>query len=69
MAESTKKESIGAKIAGFFAGVRAEYAKIIFPDMETLRKQGIAVIVVSVFLGALIFVLDFIMKYLLGFVL
>lgn len=69
MADDAKKLSLGARIAGFCNGVKAEYAKIVFPDTETLKKQSVAVIVVSVFLGALIFVTDFLMKYLLGFVL
>lgn len=68
MAEE-KKLSLFGKIGGFFDGVKAEYSKIIFPDRETLKKQTIAVLIVSVFIGALIFVLDFVMKYLLGFVL
>ena len=69
MAEAAEKRSLGQKISGFFNGVKAEYSKIIFPNQETLKKQTFSVIVVSVFIGALIFVLDFIMKYLLGFVL
>lgn len=69
MADDAKKLSFGEKIANFFGGVKAEYSKIIFPNQETLKKQTIIVVVVTVFIGTLIFVLDFIMKYLLGFVL
>ncbi|MDO4266588.1 MAG: preprotein translocase subunit SecE [Eubacteriales bacterium] len=69
MADDAKKLSLFEKIGNFFDGVKAEYSKIIFPAKETLRKQTIAVIIVSVLIGAVIFALDFIMRYLLGFVL
>ena len=69
MTDDAKKLSLAARISHFFDGVKAEYSKIIFPDQDTLKKQGVAVVVVSLFIGALIFALDFIMKYLLGFVL
>lgn len=69
MAETAKKRSFGEKVSAFFGGVKAEYSKIVFPNQETLRKQTVAVLIVSVLIGAIIFALDFIMKYLLGFVL
>ena len=69
MTDDAKKSSIAGRISHFFNGVKAEYSKIIFPDQSTLTKQGVAVVIVSLFIGALIFALDFIMKYLLGFVL
>ena len=69
MAETAEKRSLGQKISDFFNGVKAEYSKIIFPNQETIKKQTFSVIVVSIFVGALIFLLDFIMKFLLGFVL
>ncbi len=70
MAEkTTEKASVFQKIASFFEGVRTEYAKIIFPNGETLRKQTVAVLLVSVVIGVLIFVIDLILKYLLGLIL
>ena len=69
MAEDAKKLSLIEKITGFFRGVKTEYSKIVFPNQETVRKQTIAVIISSLILGALIFVLDLIFKYLLGFIL
>ena len=69
MAENAEKLTLFEKIRVFFRGVRAEYSKIIFPNQETLKKQTVAVIVASVFLGLLIFILDIILKYLLGLVL
>ena len=69
MAENTEKVSVFQKIGNFFRGVKTEYSKIIFPNADTLKKQTTAVIVISVIIGALIFVLDLVMKYLLGLVL
>ena len=63
------KPSLVESITGFFAGVRTEYSKIIFPNQETLKRETIATITVSVIIGALIFVLDTILKTLLGFIL
>ena len=69
MAEKAEKVSVFKKIGDFFRGVKTEYSKIVFPNMETLKKNTTAVIVISVIIGALIFVLDLVMKYLLGLVL
>ena len=54
--EKTQKKS-------FFKGVKAEFKKIIWPDKKTLTKQTTAVVIVSVFLGALISIIDAILKY------
>ena len=47
----------------FTKGLQAEFNKIIWPDKETLAKQTVAVSVVSVLLGALIAVIDIVIKY------
>ena len=69
MAENTEKVSVFTKIGNFFKGVKAEYSKIVFPNLDTLKKQTTAVIVISIIIGVLIFLLDLVMKYLLGLVL
>ena len=51
-----------AKKKSFFAGIHAEFKKVIWPDKNTLAKQTAAVVVVSVLLGALISVVDVLMK-------
>lgn len=43
-------------------GLRSEFKKIIWPDKETLAKQSLAVVVVSVFLGLIIALLDMAIK-------
>ena len=61
--------SFPARVSGFFAGVKSEYSKIIFPNKTDVRKETIAAIVVSVIVGALIFGLDTVLKELLGLIL
>ena len=53
-------------MAAFFKGVKTEFKKIIWPSQEQLTKETIAVIVVSVILGALIAALDWIFQIGLG---
>lgn len=47
----------------WFKGLKAEFKKIIWPDQKTLAKQTAAVVSVSVALGAIISLVDFIVKY------
>ena len=47
----------------FFDGVKAEFKKIIWPDKNTLLKQSVAVVIVSVVVGVIIAILDMIMQY------
>lgn len=61
MADSAKKEKTSKP--GFFKGVKAEFKKIAWPDKETLFKQSIAVVCISLVLGAAIAIMDFVMQY------
>jgi len=54
--ETTPKKS-------WFKGLKAEFNKIVWPDKESLAKQSVAVIVISVILGVVISVLDLGIKY------
>ncbi len=46
----------------WFAGVQAEFKKIIWPDKASITRQTVAVVVVSVFLGAIIKILDMVIQ-------
>lgn len=46
-----------------FSQIKAEFKKIIWPDKKSATKQTIAVVVISVVLGVIIAILDFIFKY------
>lgn len=47
----------------FFDGVKAEFKKIIWPDKDILLKQSVAVVAVSIVLGAIIALIDTLMQY------
>lgn len=59
-AEKTEK---GSKKKVWFNGLKTEFKKIIWPDRTTLVKQTGAVIAVSIVLGIIIALLDFIFQY------
>jgi preprotein translocase subunit SecE len=59
MAEKTEK---GLK-KSWFDGLKAEFKKIIWPDQKSLVRQTGAVVAVSIVLGMIIAILDFIFQY------
>ena len=48
---------------------KVEYKKIVFADKETVAKQTVAVLFMSIAIGVMIAVLDFVMKFGLSFIL
>jgi preprotein translocase subunit SecE len=60
MSEKAEKK---ARIPEFFKGVKAEFKKITWPDKTSLLKQTVAVVSVSVVVGLMIAVMDFIIQY------
>lgn len=66
MGETTGTEKAPKK--SFFKGLKAEFKKIVWPDQETVGKQTVVVLAVSVALGLVIAVLDFIIKWGLSFI-
>ena len=61
MGETVSNEKAPKK--SFIKGLKVEFKKIIWPDKETLTKQTIAVLISSVVIGAMIAVLDLIIKF------
>ena len=57
MSDNAKKTKKAPK-ASWWAGVKVEFKKIIWPDKTTLAKETTAVVVVSVLLSVLISVLE-----------
>lgn len=53
----------GSKVRTWWEGVRAEWAKIIWPTRNDLVKQTGAVAVVSIVLGVIIAILDFLIQH------
>lgn len=60
MSEAVKQKT---RKTSWFKGLQAEFKKIIWPDQESLTKETIAVLFVSVFLGLIISALDFIIRF------
>ena len=58
MSEKTKTQK-----KSWFKGLQAEFKKIIWPDKKTLAKQTVAVVSVSLILGAIISVVDALLKF------
>lgn len=46
----------------WFKGLKSEFNKIVWPNKETLTKQSVAVIAVTIALGAFIYVLDWVIE-------
>lgn len=64
MADSAKKaKTTKTAKPSFFKGVKTEFKKISWPDRDSLLKQSVAVVCISVVLGVLIAILDFLMQY------
>ncbi|WP_022765111.1 preprotein translocase subunit SecE [Butyrivibrio sp. XPD2006] len=57
-----------SKIGAFFKGVKAEFARIIWPTRDDVIKQTTAVVVVSVIACALIALLDYAFEYGMNFI-
>ena len=57
-----------APVKSFFKGFKAEFKKIVWPDQETVVKQTVSVTVISILLGAVIAIIDFIIKWGLSFI-
>ena len=54
--KKTQKES-------WFTGLNREFKKIVWPDKMTIAKETAAVVSVSVVLGAIIAIVDFLAQY------
>lgn len=63
MAEKTEKVSKKTSKKSWFDGLKAEFRKIIWPSRDTLVRETGAVVAVSIVLGMIIAVLDFIFQY------
>ena len=47
----------------WFKGMKAEFKKVIWPDKVTLAKQTTAVVSVTVAVGVIIAIVDFLVQY------
>lgn len=47
----------------FFKGLQSEFKKITWPDRQSALKQSAVVVVVTIILGLIIAILDYVVKY------
>ena len=59
MGDSTEKQARPK----FFKGVKAEFKKISWPDRQSTLKQSVAVVLISIVLGVIIAIIDYVVKY------
>lgn len=62
MGETAAKTEKAPK-KSWFAGLKSEFKKIIWPDKESLAKQTAAVVAVSIVLALIIAVFDAVIQY------
>lgn len=60
--EPKNTEKTAKKNGGFFHALKAEFKRIIWPDKNAVVKETTAVVVVTVVLGVIIALLDFVIK-------
>lgn len=58
MADSAEKKK--QKRPGFFKGVKSEFKKIVWPDRQQTLKQSIAVVAISIVVGVIIAIIDYV---------
>ena len=75
MGDSVEKKPVEKKATpkkekkpGFFKGVKSEFKKISWPDKNSTFKQSVAVVSISIVVGLLIAILDFVIQYGVNFI-
>ena len=63
MGESAEKKVNSAKKTSFFKALKSEFKKITWPDKHSTFKQSVAVVAISVVVGVIVAILDYVMQY------
>ncbi len=58
-----KKQAKKSRKKSYLKSLKAEFKKIVWPDRETVAKQTVVVLLVSLVLGLIIGVMDMIFKF------
>lgn len=61
MGEAKAEQKVPKK--SWFKGLSTEFKKVIWPSKEHLAKQTVAVVATSIVLGAMITIIDIVVKY------
>ena len=62
MGDSAEKKAKTSK-PSFFQGVKSEFKKISWPDKQSTFKQSVAVVSISIVVGLIIAILDYVLQY------
>lgn len=68
MAEAVKKQSLFGRIAKYFKEVKSEIKKVIWPTKKQVVNNTAIVILAIAVIGAIIWILDIVFKWVLSFV-
>jgi preprotein translocase subunit SecE len=60
--KAEKNAKTAKKNGSFFKALKAEFKRVIWPDKDTIIKETTAVVIVTVILGVIIALLDFVIK-------
>ena len=60
--KSGKNTKAAKKSGGFFKALKTEFKRVVWPDKDTIVKETTAVVIVTVILGVIIALLDFVIK-------
>lgn len=60
--KTEKSAKTDKKKGGFFKSLKAEFQRVVWPDKDKIVKETTAVVVVTVILGAIIALLDYVIK-------
>ena len=63
MGQTEKVDKAPKAKASWFKGLKAEFKKIIWPDKKSVAKQTVAVVSVSVVVGLIIALMDWVIQY------
>ena len=63
-----ENKEASVKKTSWWQGVKAEFKKIVWPNRKSLVRETIAVFVVTILLAIIIVLIDYVVKYGLGFI-
>ncbi len=63
MGEGKSTESFGSKVSAWFKGLKAEFGKITWENKDSVTRQTVAVVVISVIVGVLIALIDMALQF------
>jgi preprotein translocase subunit SecE len=66
--DKVQEVSFPEQVVTYFKGVRSEWHKVTWPDRQQILRETLVVIAVTIFVTVLIYLIDIILRFLLGFI-